>query len=208
MPETRSGKLTASEGVENVQESSLADIIKEKLNEFKDELLTEIKLLIKSEVDEALKKQKEEFDSAFTRLEKRITKLENDNDDLEQYGRRVCLGIEDVPVANEETTVEVFKKTENLLKKVCPNLSGDCIDRAHPIGPDYTSYKSQEKCRSIMVRFVSFKHRTLFYRKRASLKNVRVKIDLTKRQYEVLKKAITLVTGNNDVQYVFTDVNC
>ena len=66
MPETRSVKSTTSEGVENAQEISLADIIKEKLNEFKDELLTEIKLLIKSEVDEALKKQKEEFDSAFS----------------------------------------------------------------------------------------------------------------------------------------------
>ena len=64
MPETRSGKLTASEGVENAQQISLT----EKLNEFKDELLTEVKLLIKSEVDEALKKQKEEFDSAFTQL--------------------------------------------------------------------------------------------------------------------------------------------
>ena len=81
MPETRSGKLTASEGVENAQESSLAYIITEKLNGFKDELLTEIKLLIKSEVDEALKKLKEEFDSAFTQLEKRITKLENEKDD-------------------------------------------------------------------------------------------------------------------------------
>ena len=95
-----------------------------------------------------------------------------------------------------------------MLKKVCPNLSGDCIDRAHRIGPDFTCYKSQEKCRSIMVRFVSFKHRTLFYRKRASLKNVRVKIGLTKRRYEVVKKAINLVNGNNDVNYIFTDVNC
>ena len=95
-----------------------------------------------------------------------------------------------------------------MLKKNCPNLSGDCIDRAHRIGPDYTCYTSQEKCRSIMVRFVSFKHRTLFYRKRASLKNVRVKIDLTKRRYEVLQKAINLVSGNIDVDYVFTDVNC
>ena len=59
-----------------------------------------------------------------------------------------------------------------------------------------------------MVRFVSFKHRTLFYRKRTSLKNVRVKIDLTKRRNEVLKKAINLVNGNNDVDYVLTDVNC
>ena len=83
MPETRSGKLTASEVVENAQEISLVDVIQKKLNEFKDELLTEIKLLIKSEVDEALKKQKEDFDSAFTQLEKGITKLKNDNDDLE-----------------------------------------------------------------------------------------------------------------------------
>ena len=37
---------------------------------------------------------------------------------------------------------------------------------------------------------------------------VRVKTDLTKRRYEVLKKAINLVNANNDVDYVFTDVNC
>ena len=58
MPEIRSRKLTAGEGVENAQERRFVDIIKEKLNEFKNELITEIKLLIKSEVDEALKKQK------------------------------------------------------------------------------------------------------------------------------------------------------
>ena len=62
----------------NVQEKSLVDIITEKLNGFKEELLPEIKLLIKSEVDEALKEQKEELDTAFTQLEKCITKLENE----------------------------------------------------------------------------------------------------------------------------------
>ena len=41
-----------------------------------------------------------------------------------------------------------------------------------------------------------------------SLKNVRVKIDLSKRRYEVLKTSIALVNGNNDADYVFTDVNC
>ena len=61
MPETRSGKLTASEGVENAQESSVADITPEKLNGFEDELLTEIKLVNKFEVDEALKKQKKKL---------------------------------------------------------------------------------------------------------------------------------------------------
>ena len=44
------------------------DIIAEKLNGVKDELLIEIKLIIKSKVDEALKKQKEELDSALLNL--------------------------------------------------------------------------------------------------------------------------------------------
>ena len=51
------------------KKNSLADIIKGKMNGFNEELLTEIKLLIKSEVDEGLKNQKEEFDSAFTQLQ-------------------------------------------------------------------------------------------------------------------------------------------
>ena len=55
-----------------------------------------------------------------------------------------------------------------------------------------------------MVRFASFKHQTLFYRQRTSLKVVRVMIDLTKRWYEVLKKAITLVNRNNDAKYSLT----
>ena len=85
---------------------------------------------------------------------------------------------------------------------MCPDLSGDYIDRAHRKGPYYACYKSQEKCRRNMVRFNSLKYRTLFYGKRVSLKNVRVKIDLTKIRYEVLKNAITLVNGNENVDYV------
>ena len=97
MPETRSGKLV-----------SLADIITEKLNEFKEEVPTEIKLSIKSEIVEALKKQKEEFHLAFIQLQKHITKLENEKDDLEHNARRVCLRIEDVRVTNCRKNVVVL----------------------------------------------------------------------------------------------------
>ena len=48
------------------------------MNAFNEELLTEIKLLIKPEADKALKKQKEEFDAAATELRKGITKLGNE----------------------------------------------------------------------------------------------------------------------------------
>ena len=106
----------------------------------------------------------------------------------------MCLRIEDVLVANEETAEEVFKKTNNLLEKFSPILSifcpTFCIDRAYHIGPDYMCYKSQKKCYSILLCFISFKHQTLFYKKRASLKNVRVKIDFTKRRHEVSKMSL------------------
>ena len=84
---------------------------------------------------------------------------------MDRYSRRVCLRIEDVPVANEETAEDVFKKTENLLKK-------DCINRTHRL-----------------------QYQTLIDRERDSLKKVGVKIDLTKRGYEVLKKTITMSVG-------------
>ena len=58
--------------------------------------------------------------------------------------------------------LRITQMTENLMKKVYPNLSGGCINRAHRIGPDYACYKLLEKCRSILVRFVSFKHQTFF----------------------------------------------
>ena len=40
----------------------------------------------------------------------------NEKDDLEQYGRSVCLRIEDVLVAIKENAEEVFQKIKNLLK--------------------------------------------------------------------------------------------
>ena len=64
-------------------------------------------------------------------------------------------------------------------------MKKDCIDRTH-----------------------RFQYQTLIDRKRDSLKKVGVKIDLTKRGYEVLKNTITIVSRNNNVDYVFTKVTC
>ena len=55
---------------------------------------------------------------------------------------------------------------------------------------------------------MSFRHRTMFYRNRKRLKYVRIKLDLTKRRYRILKEAIDLAKEHPDLDYVFTDVNC
>ena len=105
---------------------------------------------------------------------------------MEQYGRRFCLRIDSVPNQNNEKAEDVFKFVKSLIKEV-PDLEIPevVIDRAHRIGPDYIDKKSR-KC--VIVRFTTFRHRTTFYRARISIGNrAQVKLDLTKRQYHILK---------------------
>ena len=103
------------------------------------------------------------------------------HDDLEQYGRRLSVHMEDIPVATDETVDNVLEKIKNILKEAFPSLSGNVTDRAHRIGSNYKCFKTNNTCRSVIVRFNSFKHRTLFYRNRNKLKGVRIKLDLTKK---------------------------
>ena len=204
MPETRSGKSTPND----TKELDIVSVIEEKFSKFRGNLLSEINDLIHLEVEKAMKKQKENFDSALHELQKRAIKLEHDHDDLEQYGRCLCVRLEDIPAKKDETADKVFSKTENILKEACPNLSGDYIDRAHRIGRGYKCHKTNKTCRSVIVRFTSFKHRTSIYRDRNILKDVRVKLDLTKKRYNILKSARSIADGKQDVNSVFADVNC
>ena len=46
------------------------------------------------------------------------------------------------------------------------------------------------------------------YRNRDILKDVRVKLDLTKKRYNILKSARSIADEKQDVNYVFADINC
>ena len=47
---------------------------------------------------------------------------------MEQYGRRVCVRIDDVPVESEERADSVYGKVGKILKKACPNVPVPYID--------------------------------------------------------------------------------
>ena len=66
------------------------------------------------EVEKAIKNQKENFESALDKLQKSFIKLEHDPDNLEQYGHRLCVRLEDIPVEKDETADKVFRKGENI----------------------------------------------------------------------------------------------
>ena len=47
----------------------------------------------------------------------------------------------------------------------------------------------------------------MFYRNRKHLKDIHIKLDLTKREYGILKDAIDLAKEHPDLDYVFADLN-
>ena len=109
-----------------------------------------------------MKKPKEEFDLTVLKLQEQTTpKLEKDN--FKQYGRRGCVRIDDVPVESEETADSVCEKVGEFLREACPYVPVSCSDRAYCIGSENKSCRNKTKCCSIIVCFIGFRHRTLFY---------------------------------------------
>ena len=172
------------------------------------DLLSQIDDLIHLEVEKAMKKQKENFESALHKLQKRVIKLEHGHENLEQYARCLWVRLEDTPVEKDEIADQVFSKTENILKETCPNLSGDCTGCAHRIRCDYKCHKTDKTCHSVIARFPSFKHITSIYRNRNILRDVRVKLDSTKNRYNILKSARSNTDEKQNFNYVFADINC
>ena len=97
------------------------------------DLLSEIKELINLEVEWATKKQNEEFKFAKDKLQERVTNLEHAHVDLEQYVCQLCVRVEDILVTSDETANKVHRKVKNILKEVCPSLSGNVIYPPHCI---------------------------------------------------------------------------
>ena len=132
-------------------------------------------------------------------------------DELEQYGRRLWLRIDSVPKQNTEKAEEVFKFVKGLIEKLSDlEIPEVLIDRAHRIGPDYTDKKTQKVCKSIVVRFTTFRHCTTFYRARRSIVNrAQVRLDLTKQRYDILKAGNGYIKSiGHTAKLSFADVNC
>ena len=85
--------------------------------------------------------------------------------------------------AIDKTREKVREKVANILKEACLSLSSNVIDRAHRIVSNYKCFKTNNNCRSVIVRFNSFKHRTW------QIKGVRINLDLTKKRYNGLRSA-------------------
>ena len=137
------------------------------------------------------KKEKKEKDELIKNLRKDVNDMAGIIDNLslgldrqEQYSRRNCLLLHNIPETSNENTNDLVIKTvnEELLEAITINE----IDRSHRLG------KSQAgKIRPVIVKFARYHTRNKIFRKKKLLKGKQVSIteSLTKRRMAELKEA-------------------
>ena len=136
-------------------------------------------------------KEKKEKDELIKNLRKDVNDMAGIIDNLslgldrqEQYSRRNCLLLHNIPETSNENTDDLVIKTvnEELLEAITINE----IDRSHRLG------KSQAgKIRPVIVKFARYHTRNKIFRKKKLLKGKQVSIteSLTKRRMAELKEA-------------------
>ncbi len=138
-----------------------------------------------------------------------LESLDRRIDEVEQYGRRMCLRFNNIEVSEDGSKENCVKIISDIMKETQCGVGKQAIDRAHRIGPKKTS-KDGPTTQQIIVRFNSFTDRTKVYRSRKKIaSNVKVSLDLTKSRLRILLDAQALAARNSDIlDFAFADINC
>ena len=138
-----------------------------------------------------------------TQLQEKCSGTEKQIDEIEQYGRRLCLRITGIPTETNEKSDDVLTKVRELISESNVDIPDSTIDRAHRIG------ERRGNKQAVIVRFTTHRHRTRFYRARKNIKSgPKIHIDLTKQRFELLKEAQKFVSDQEDDVFVYADINC
>ena len=182
-------------------------------NEELKKLFDDLKRELGGKIDK-LSKQLEEKDSKIEELEKRYELLERRLDDSEQYSRMTCLRVNGTPYNGNETAEKSLELVKNKVAKLGVRIrSGPTeLDRAHRVGFSKDKDGNPVSDRQMIVKFTTFRARTLIYRSRPKYGNrsndkVRFYIDQTKRRFQLKKMAMDYVKAKLNVDFVFVDIN-
>ena len=167
---------------------------------------------MKKEMDEQITKISSEncmFQNQILELKQANIKLQNELNELEQYGRRLCIRIDGIPEVSNESSEHVFNNIVDMFVRVGIEGIEQNINRAHHIGKSYHHKKSKKKCKSIIVKFSSFRYHNKAYRQKKNLDDgVTAHVDLTKKRHSLLRKANDLVIKRDEVLLCYADINC
>ena len=119
------------------------------------------------------------------RLETTNMTLQNELDELDQYGRRNSLLFHGIPETEKDTTEAVLTVCHRSLGL---RIDSQYVDRSHRLGQIHED--ATRKSRPIIVKFTSYGPRNDIFKTKCKLKGSKTMItkNLTKRRSELLKK--------------------
>ena len=145
------------------------------------------------------------LESKIAIMERHISVLQNNTDENEQYSRRLCLrinGSPPVPEGDNESSESCLEKVKNVFNDLGVDIPDVVIDRAHRIGrPRSVKVK---RVHQVIVRFTTWRHRTLVYRARKNCAMYKIKLDLTKKKVETSERISQLRKRKNSALHLQT----
>ena len=122
---------------------------------------------------------------------KKCFSLELSVENGEQYSRRTYLRITNIPCEEKDTREEVLKKLKK--KKLMKKQRLTFLKK--PL-TELIMLVQRKKNRAIIVKFSTFRHRSLFYRARKNLKTyIKLLIYLKKKRFNLLLAAQSFIQG-------------
>ena len=204
-----------------VRKDEINAMMESKFDELKNVFIAETKEILISSIKEEIKtlftqeqakfkeevsKKMDEITSTNKMLQQHVTSLKCSNEDLikkceenEQYGRQLCLRIKGILRKEKERSDEVLDQVRKLFEEAEVTIPDAVLDWAHHVSKNNPD---------VIVRFTTFRHRTLFYRKRKTLKGKSVHLDLTKSRLKLLNDAKNLISNRSDITFCYADINC
>lgn len=186
-------ELTIKNSIDSILAASIKSSLDAAMTQFRNETLQpllnqkdqEIKEL-KSKLDIQDKKLKE-LESNSQKSSDTITYLTDGLNNLEQYGRRNNLRLNNVHLDNDSDSQRVVMDIINRALSEEESITASDIDRCHPIGKP-----NRKGNRQVIIKFASYKAKEKVYSARFNLSNVYITEDFTPTYQKVVNKLVMM----------------
>ena len=148
-----------------------------------------------------------------SRLAVRIEQLEAGQDELEQYGRRLNIRLENVPVNHNESPAALESQVMGLLKDAGAAIQPVDVVRLHRATAPRTAQGSSVQSSQLIIRLNNWRARESAHMARncARVKGHPIKQDLTRFRRELISEAnvaIRVWPSSNEPVYCYANINC
>lgn len=184
------------ETIRRTMETTLAATVTSAIEKSMDTYRTEVIQPLLAEKDAEISELKSELKQTTRKargLESKVNKLSQGLNDLEQYGRRQNIRLNNVPLPDatkcEEVTLTILNETLPLEVEA---LTPSDIERCHPIGK-----VNKKNNRQVIVKFSSYKAKAKAYSARFRLSNIYMTEDFTPSNQKIVSQLIHLKKAKN-----------